>query len=161
MTMSETKTTNSPEFVTVTCDKMKVNLANAGEFITVEAAAISLGKYLSDPSTPATNEQSHIFGHVFGINNLKKVLLEIDIYNSKQGDKDPKIAAIKCYYGISERHDPDFPLKPQNGEFRDLILMPVLDNGKDKHHISLRGDEILSGSRPCPNQCGEDSFLNQ
>ncbi|KIA96212.1 hypothetical protein OC25_03790 [Pedobacter kyungheensis] len=160
--MSESSTTTSPEFVSVECEKMKVNLANAGEFITVANAAISLEKYLGDPQTPARNESSHIFGHVFGINSLKKVLMDIDIFNARQGEKDPKIAAIKCYYGISKRNDCDFPLKPADGEFRDLILMPVLDTGVDFHKIlGIDDDEVLSGSRPCPNQCGEDSFLSK
>ena len=159
--MSKTKATNSPDFVSIECEKMSVNLANAGEFITLENAAISLGNYLSDPTTPAKNDPNHIFGHVFGINSLKKVLLDIDIFNAKQKQDKPKIAAIKFYYGISERHDQDFPLKPKDGAFRDLILIPVLDSGKDFHNIGITEDIVLSGSRPCPNQCGDDSFLNQ
>ncbi|MES2651069.1 MAG: hypothetical protein V4663_04980 [Bacteroidota bacterium] len=160
--MSENTTTNSPEFGSIECDRMKINLPNAGEFITVQNAAISLGKYINHPTTPARNDDAHIFGHVFGINSLKKVLLDIDIFNSKQGATDPKIAAIKFYYGISKRNDVDFPLKPIDGEFRDLILMPVLDTGKDVHTVLRFVDDlVLSGSRPCPNQCGDDTFLNK
>ncbi|MCD8739834.1 hypothetical protein LT679_04405 [Mucilaginibacter roseus] len=135
------------------CQQMKVNLCNAGEFITVKNAADSLTRYFKLPTTPPHDDPKHVYGHTFGLNKIRRMLFDIDLYNAGLTVSEPRIAGIRVYYGFSERHDPDFPL---NEACADLLFMPVLDNGVDIYNIHLLTgtEQILSASRPCPNQCG-------
>jgi hypothetical protein len=143
------------------CVDMKNNLINAGAFIQVEDAAKSLLAYLNFPGTPARDDPKHIYGHIFGLNTLRTLLNNIDLFN-KDAPEDKVITGIRVYYGISERYDADFPLNPPHGKFRDLIFMPVVPSGKDLYPIDpelVDPQLILSESRPCPTQCPK--FVDQ
>lgn len=137
------------------CLQMQTNLINAGKFMTELEATDSLLAYFHDPTTPDPNLKSHIYGHTFGLNKLRQFLFNIDLYNSNIEDDEERLYGVRIYYGISKRSDPDFPLDPPNGDFRDVFFMPVLKDGRDLYTIKTLTDPglILGNSRPCPNQC--------
>jgi hypothetical protein len=139
-----------------TCNDMKVDLSNAGKFITLKAATESLQAYLQAPGTPPRKDPKHIYGHGFGLNNIRTLLYRIDQYNGNVKPADKKIAGIRIYYGLDERHDPSFPLRPPHGKFRDLIFVPLMEDGNDFYPIDHDLEDpvmILSEGRPCPTQC--------
>lgn len=138
------------------CDNMKVNLGTAGAFLNEEAARASLQCYFEQPGVPAPDDPDHIYGHTFGLDTMKEFISNIDTYNSNISNETDRINAIRVYYGMSQRHDPDFPLNPKDGYFKDVFFMPVLATGEDlyKIHHLLPAVPVLGESRPCPNQCG-------
>ncbi len=135
------------------CVQMPVNLCDAGEIINIDDAAKSLQRYFALPGTLPQHDPKHVYGHTFGLNRIRQMLFDIDVHNTKLQPGEKKIAGLRIYYGVSERHDSDFPVV---GFCPDLIFMPVMEDGVDLYTIhSLSGNEtVLSGSRPCPNQCG-------
>jgi hypothetical protein len=135
------------------CTKMPINLINAGEFINAAAAKESLLAYSMEPNVQPLNDPNHIFGHTFGIQKLREFLLKMDLYNAGEIDDEDKIYGVRIYYGKSKRSDPDFPLPDE--ALRDVFIMPVKKNGEDLYRVVplLAENMILSGSRPCPNQC--------
>lgn len=140
------------------CVQMQVNLPNAGEFIKVDEAVASLKRYFALPTTPSPDDPDHVYGHTFGLNKIRKLLFDIDLYNTELKPGEKKISGLRIYYGVSERHDPDFPV---NGPCADLIFMPVKEDGVDIYtiHSLSGGEEVLSNSRPCPNQCGAPPLM--
>jgi hypothetical protein len=161
---NETTTTENPKAVIAPCAQMGDDLINAGTFVGLSTAVASLQAYLDAPGTPTLGDPGHIFGHTFGLNNLRTLLFNIDLYNSEKVDDEPLIKGIRVYYGIDKRNDASFPMNPPNGMFRDLIFMPVVADGSDLFPI-IRGivdpQLILSGSRPCPNECGTLTFIQK
>jgi len=143
------------------CADMKNNLINAGAFITVDDAAKSLLAYLNFPGTPPRDDPKHIYGHIFGLNTLRTLLNNIDLFN-EDAPAEKVITGVRVYYGVSERHDANFPLNPPHGKFRDLIFMPVKPSGEDLYPIDphmVDPQLIMSESRPCPTQCPK--FIDQ
>ena len=152
----ENKAPAQTQVTTDPCLRMPDDLCNAGKFIIVDDAAKSLKAYLDLPCTPSANDPKHVYGHTFGLNSIRKMLYDIDVYNAAVAPGDKRIAGLRVYYGLSVRNDVNFPLDPPDIMRPDLIFMPVKDDGVDLYTInSISGTEtVLSGSRPCPNQCG-------
>lgn len=140
----------------IPCDDMKVNLENAGNFISPKEAEASLNRYFIEAGITDIHDTKLIYGHTFGINKLTELLANIDKHNGMVSTNDEKIKAVRIYYGNSQRHDNDFELNPKDGFFNDLFIMPVLSTGRDLFNVhALREENIILGeSRPCPNQCG-------
>lgn len=138
------------------CGNMKVNLINAGKFIELGDAIKSLQAYFNAPGTPPRTDPAHIYGHTFGLNNLRSLLFQIDQYNGNLSAGKLPINGVRIYYGIDKRDDSSFPLNPPTGMFRDLIFMPVLEDGNDLYPVDPGFENtvgILGNGRPCPNQC--------
>ncbi|WP_131539147.1 hypothetical protein [Pedobacter nototheniae] len=145
------------------CDRMAVNLENAGNFISSGTAEAYLKEYFQTERIPDPSDEGLIYGHTFGLNKLKTLLANIDKYNDTAAQNED-IKGIRIYYAYSQRNDADFPLDPKDGCFKDLFILPVKCDGTDfydvKDEVSLndksaRGEEFILGeSRPCPNQCG-------
>ncbi len=153
-----------PPYVDVKCIKITKNLSDAGKFYKVADAKSSLQCYLDQPDTPSSDDPKHIFAHVFGINNIRELLYRMDLYNEQvtRDKTGKKIKGVRMYHGLDCRTDSDFGL-PHDKLFRDLIIMPVLENGHDLYPMLdklIDNDIILSGSRPCPPQCKELYFFN-
>lgn len=134
------------------CRKVTVDLINAGEFISIREASDSLNQHLAPIPNP--KDPNYIYGFTFGLNKFRQFIYQIDMYNSGQVREDAKIYGIRIYYGKCKRKDPEYG----TDSYPDLILMPVLKDGSDLYKIS--DDDfldvpvnILSQSRPCPNQC--------
>lgn len=149
-----TKKFNSEAPIAV-CGDMSKKLCTAGKFIEQGEAAIRLSAYFKASGT-SPKDPHNIFGHTFGLNNIRTMLYNIDQYNANPPAGAKLVKGIRVYLGYSRRDDPDFPMNPVDGSFNDLIFMPVLEDGNDYLQIyELTGtDVILSGSRPCPNECG-------
>ncbi len=129
------------------------DLINAGCFVSITQAHNHVKEYLSLPGCLPQHDPKHIYGHVFGLNNLRKLIYQIDLYNSAQTDDTKLLKGVRVYQAVSERSDTNFPTA---GKLRDLIFMPVLANGTDMPEKALEHlveGPVLTGSRPCPNQC--------
>lgn len=155
MTQNSKNAQGNPQAV-APCSDMKVNLINAGKFIEIEDAVESLQAYFDIPGTPAPDDPTHVYGHTFGLNKFRALLTNMDHFNENLEPGQPPIDGIRIYYGNDKRDDPDFRMNPPDGLFRDLIFIPVLEDGTDLFPIDqLTNPElILSSGRPCPNQCG-------
>jgi hypothetical protein len=151
------QSTQDLEELTLNCSLMPADLLNAGRFITPDEATLSLRDYLNEPGTPPADAPGHIYGHTFGLQKLRELMLNIDVYNSQQVSDDTRVQGVRMYYGKSARRDPAFPLSPPGVKVRDVFMMPVLKDGNDLFKLNpVAGDAdlILGESRPCPNQCG-------
>lgn len=144
------------------CLNMPTNLVNAGKFVIEQEARDSLQAYFWENGVPSPTDPNHIYGHTFGLNKLREFLYKIDIYNSTKSNPNDQIFGVRIYYGKCVRHDPDFPLDPPTGLFRDVFFMPVLKDGRDLYTIRTVTDPglILAASRPCPNQCSTQFHFN-
>ncbi len=149
------KATPPDQPLSVPCNAMGVNLLNAGKFITEPQAKASLNAYFQEPGVPPRTDKSHIFGHTFGLNTLKRLFADIESYNLDQENEKDMIKGIRVYYGKCVRNDPDFPVLPKDQKYRDVFFMPVLANGDDIYKVNklLGKNMIVGGSRPCPNEC--------
>lgn len=134
------------------CEELVLKQATQGQFVSHEVAKGYVRAYLNDTGARQPNETdpAHIFGYVFGLNNLKQFLLKIDAYNVGELTVDKQITAVRVYRAKSSQQD--------------LVLVPVMRSGVDcpKSLINKEKDDgmYLSGAGPCPNVCNNLLFIN-
>jgi len=142
---------------------MAQNISNTGTFVNAQEAKANVDAYLKDTGAPqpGPHHVDHVFGHVFGLAKVKKLIANIDKHNEKEKDTKKHIAGIRVYHAKSVRAG-----KERQGSMRDLVVVPVTKNGHDYpekiHHgaeapakpVKANRALILTGSGPCPNVCG-------
>jgi hypothetical protein len=140
-----------------------VDITQRGTFINASAAKSNLEEYFKDhgKAQPKHDDKDHVFGHVFGLAKIKELISKIDQHNLAETDESHRIHGVRIY-------------RSKTGPTNDLLIVPVTKDSNDypaSVHESSKpparaaassaqaaaapeGDDmILSGARPCPNQC--------
>ena len=139
-------------------------LRSSGEFLEVKDAAEYLQNFYKSEESSVLGEvrKTVVSGQVIGLDLLKTFVNAIDEYNKKTEVRKDKIVAVRIYSSLSNRHDsrtlPDTVSDQMpNKNIRDIILEPVLADGRDYHNLKkspIGKDKLLVGmALPCPNVC--------
>jgi hypothetical protein len=132
---------------------MANDITNTGTFISSTAAKANLKKYFKDEGKPQLSQDhpDHVFGHVFGLAKIKDLVSRIDQHNLSEPDAEKHIKGLRIY-------------RSKTKSKTDVMIVPLTKDGKDHPQQIHGGSEskkqgkfkpmILSGSGPCPNQCG-------
>ena len=139
------------------CDLVGSNIADFGKFFGAIEGTQNLAEYFRLTNT-SPNDPNLIFGQLLGLNTFKKLIAKIDAYNNGTPAAD-QISALRVYNAMSMR--PFLPAPDNTKLLADIIIMPVLANGKDLYTIYQLTDPnlMLGEAMPCPNQCATGFYL--
>ncbi|MDW7693931.1 hypothetical protein R9C00_04160 [Flammeovirgaceae bacterium SG7u.111] len=134
------------------------DLSNIGKFVDQSAAIKELNAFLA--TVPDPNDPNLAVAFMFGLDKLTEFFDKVKVYNNGVTDPSAKVDAVRFYRSISE--------DSAGKEKLDLILIPVKTDGEDLIPIYKQGgkieggalnneggDDALTDSRPCPNQCDD------
>jgi hypothetical protein len=136
------------------CKALTENQQNLGEFVSHESAKAKLNRYLDGAGSiqPPKGDEEHVYGHLFGLNLIKELLMKIDTYNIATVNPTEQITAVRVYRSKSETPE---------GLLNDVLIVPVRRSGYDYPEPLVEGDGgdiILGNGGPCPNVCNASFF---
>lgn len=118
-----------------------------GKFIAREKAAADLLRYMTvngiDP-----NDENAVVGYTIGVDYIRRLLYNMDLYNSRVTNPDEVVTGLRVYHALTESGEGDHE--------QAVFFMPVMSNGFDLHKVmpvEELPNTIVGETRPCPNQC--------
>lgn len=151
---------NKKNFSTTTavCALATTDMADIGTFFSQVDARARLDAYFTATGTKPTDPKL-VFGQLLGLSTVKQLIAKIDNYNTGLPAAN-QITGIRAYNAMSIR--PYLPAPDNKLLLADIVLIPVLANGKDIFDIHDATDPmiVLSDGMPCPNECGTGFYLS-
>lgn len=139
------------------CALATADMADIGTFLSQPEAKQRLDDYFTVTGYSRTDSKL-IFGQLFGLTSFKNFIAKIDNYNTGLLPAD-QITGIRIYEAMCVR--PSLPPPDDTKLLADVLIIPVLANGKDIPDIGGVADPmlVLGDGMPCPNECGTGLYL--
>ncbi|MDH5398226.1 MAG: hypothetical protein OEX02_08775 [Cyclobacteriaceae bacterium] len=145
-----------------------MEVKNYGKFIGRAEAEAMLEKNV--PKKEQKDQYSRVYGHLFGLDNVREFMNKIEAYNRDPSNKANEIAGVRVYRVKNlKRQEEKYYLDKSGGDkekvpLKDILMVPVTKDGKDLYHVcdnpkvdpsdvAPTNDNILTEPLPCPNFC--------